>query len=65
MAGMRRLAALGFVLVLFTTPLATGAQPTKIARIGVLSGGSAEPSPLLTRSGSHSASSAISRERAF
>ena len=29
------------------TPLSSGAQPAKFARIGVLSGGSAEPSPLL------------------
>ena len=42
-----RLAALGLVLVLLATPLAAEAQPAKIARIGVLSGGSADPSPLL------------------
>jgi ABC-type uncharacterized transport system substrate-binding protein len=44
---MMRLAALGFVLVLLVAPLVAEAQPTKIARIGVLSDGPAEPSPLL------------------
>ena len=44
---MTRLAALGLALVLLTTPLAAEAQPARIARIGVLSGGSAAPSPLL------------------
>jgi putative ABC transport system substrate-binding protein len=44
---MTRLAALGLALVLVGTPLAAEAQPAKIARIGVLSGGSAEPSSLL------------------
>ena len=44
---MIRLAALALVLVLLTTPRAAEAQPAKIALIGVLSGGSAEPSPLL------------------
>jgi ABC-type uncharacterized transport system substrate-binding protein len=44
---MTRLAALGLALVLLSTPLAAEAQSAKIARIGVLSGGSAEPSPLL------------------
>ena len=44
---MTRLAALGLALVLLSPPLAAEAQSTKIARIGVLSGGSAEPSPLL------------------
>ena len=33
--------------MLLAAPLAAEAQPAKIARIGVLSGGSAEPSPLL------------------
>jgi putative tryptophan/tyrosine transport system substrate-binding protein len=42
-----RPAALALVLLFLTTPLAAEAQPAKIARIGVLSGGSAEPSPLL------------------
>jgi putative ABC transport system substrate-binding protein len=44
---MKYPAALGIVLLLLITPLSTGAQPLKVARIGVLSGGSAEPSPLL------------------
>lgn len=44
---MMRLAVLGLVVVLLAMPLAGEAQPAKIARIGVLSGGSAEPSPLL------------------
>jgi putative ABC transport system substrate-binding protein len=44
---MMHLATLGLVLVLLTTPLAAEAQPARIARIGVLSGGSAAPSPLL------------------
>ena len=44
---MRRLATLGLALVLLSAPQAAEAQPAKIARIGVLSGGSAEPSPLL------------------
>lgn len=41
-----RLAALGLVLVLLIAPLAAEAQAERIARIGVLSGGSAAPSPL-------------------
>jgi putative ABC transport system substrate-binding protein len=44
---MMRLVGLGLVLVLLTTALAAEAQPARIARIGVLSGGSAGPSPLL------------------
>jgi putative ABC transport system substrate-binding protein len=44
---MKYPAALGIVLLLLITPLSTGAQPSKVARIGVLSGGLAEPSPLL------------------
>ncbi len=44
---MTRLAALGLALVLLSTPLAAEAQSVKIARVGVLSGGSAEPSLLL------------------
>ena len=44
---MMRAAALGFVLALLTAPLAADAQPAKIARIGILSGGSDAPSPLL------------------
>jgi putative ABC transport system substrate-binding protein len=44
---MMYLSVLGVVLALLITPLSVGAQPSKIARIGVLSGGSAGPSPLL------------------
>jgi len=44
---MTRLAAFGLALILLSAPLAAEAQPAKIARIGVLSGGSAEPPPLL------------------
>jgi putative ABC transport system substrate-binding protein len=44
---MMRRAALGLVLALFTAPLGAEAQSAKIARIGVLSGGSAAPSSLL------------------
>lgn len=47
MGRMTRLAAFGLALILLSAPLAAEAQPAKIARIGVLSGGSAEPSPLL------------------
>lgn len=44
---MTRLAAVGLALVLLSAPLTAEAQPAKITRIGVLSGGSAEPLPLL------------------
>ena len=44
---MMRRAAVGVLLVLLTAPLSAEAQSSKIARIGVLSGGSAGPSPLL------------------
>src|SRR5215510_1362977 len=44
---MRPAAAFGLVLTLLTAPLVAEAQPARIARIGVLSGGSAAPSPLL------------------
>ncbi len=44
---MKHLATLGLALVLLSAPVATEAQPARTARIGVLSGGSSEPSPLL------------------
>jgi putative ABC transport system substrate-binding protein len=46
-ASMMRLAAAVLVLVLLAIPSAPEAQPTKISRIGILSGGSAAPPPLL------------------
>jgi putative ABC transport system substrate-binding protein len=44
---MTYLAVLGAALALLITPPSVGAQPSTIARIGVLSGSSAGPSPLL------------------
>src|SRR5712691_2054839 len=46
-ARMMRLAAVVAVLVLLAAPSTPEAQPTKISRIGILSGGSGVPPPLL------------------